>query len=54
MKTLKMILAAALLCAFVGFTTAGCEKEGPAEKAGKKIDEAMDSARKTFKKLTDE
>jgi len=34
--------------------TIGCEKEGPAEKAGKKMDEAFDSAKKSFKKLTDD
>lgn len=31
----------------------GCGNDGPAEKAGKKVDEAADSAKKTFKKLTD-
>jgi hypothetical protein len=31
----------------------GCGKEGPAEKAEKKADEAAESAKKTFKKLTD-
>ena len=54
MKTLQTILIGCILCALLGFTTVGCEKEGPAEKAGKKIDEALDSAKKTFKKLTDE
>lgn len=29
----------------------GCEKEGPAEKAGKKIDQAIDKAGDTLKEL---
>jgi len=31
----------------------GCGNDGPAEKAGKKIDEAADSAQKKVKKLFD-
>ena len=54
MKTVKMVLIGCILSAVLGFTTVGCEKEGPAEKAGKKVDEALDSAKKTFKKMTDE
>lgn len=54
MKALKTILIGCILAAVLGFATAGCEKEGPAEKAGKKVDEALDSAKQTFKKLTDE
>jgi len=53
MKTLKMILIVCVLCSLLGLTTIGCEKEGPAEKAGKKVDETMDSAKKAFKELTD-
>jgi hypothetical protein len=53
MKALKMVLVGCILFALLGFTTVGCEKEGPAEKAGKKVDEAMDSAKKAFKELTD-
>ncbi len=53
MKTLKMVLVGCLLCSLLGFTFAGCEKEGPAEKAGKKMDKAIDSAKKTFKDMTD-
>jgi len=54
MKTLKMVLIGCILCSLLGFVTVGCEKEGPAEKAGKKVDEAVDSAKKTFKEMTDE
>jgi len=35
-------------------SVSGCEKEGPAEKAGKKMDEAVESAKKTFRRLTDD
>jgi hypothetical protein len=53
MKTLKMVLIGCILCSVLGFTTIGCEKEGPAEKVGKKVDKAIDSAKKTFKEMTD-
>ncbi|BBO75231.1 hypothetical protein DSCW_26480 [Desulfosarcina widdelii] len=53
MKTLKMVLIGCVLFSLLGFTTVGCEKEGPAEKAGKRVDEAVDSAKKTFKEMTD-
>jgi hypothetical protein len=53
MKTRKMVLIGCILCTLLGVTTVGCEKEGPAEKAGKKVDETMDSAKKAFKELTD-
>jgi len=54
LRQLKIILVCSLLCACAAMVTMGCEKEGPAEKAGKKMDEAFDSAKKTFKKLTDD
>ena len=53
-KTRKALLIGCILAAVWGFAAIGCEKEGPAEKAGKKVDEALDSAKKAFKKLTDE
>jgi hyperosmotically inducible protein len=52
MKTIKMVLIGCILCSLLGFTMVGCEKEGPAEKAGKKVDKAMDSAKKAFKDTT--
>jgi len=54
MKILKTVLIGGILCAMLGFVAVGCEKEGPTEKAGKKVDEALDSAKKAFKKMTDE
>jgi hypothetical protein len=32
------------LLTFTAFGLAGCEKEGPAERAGKQVDEAVDDA----------
>jgi hypothetical protein len=46
MRHLKMILFLGVLCSFAAMATIGCEKEGPMEKAGKKVDEAVDSAKK--------
>jgi len=40
------------LAAFLLFLATACEKEGPAEKAGKEMDKAMDSAKKSFNELT--
>lgn len=44
MKTIRKILIVLLVAAFLGVTAIGCENEGPAEKTGKKIDEAIDKA----------
>jgi hypothetical protein len=46
MKNLKVILILGVLCSFAAVATIGCEKEGAMEKAGKKVDEAVDSAKK--------
>ena len=54
MQWFKPIVAGVVLCAIVGVVAVGCEKEGPAEKAGKKVDEALDAAKKEINKLTDE
>ena len=54
MNRLKSIVVCMSLATLVAFTTVGCEKEGPAEKAGKKADEALESAKKTFKEMTDD
>ncbi|MCP5056547.1 MAG: hypothetical protein GY937_07430 [bacterium] len=37
--------AAALVAVVLTFGTAGCREEGPAEKAGKKVDEMVDRLR---------
>jgi len=38
--TMRFLLASVLTCSALG--VAGCEPEGPAEKAGKAVDEAVD------------
>lgn len=50
MKILKMIFLLTALCSFLAFATLGCEKEGPMEKAGKKIDKTVDSAKEAVDK----
>jgi len=49
MKNLKIIFFLCVLCSFIAAVTVGCEK-GPAEKAGQKLDEAVDSAKKAVDK----
>ncbi len=46
-KLLIFCLMGFLACGFVG-----CKKEGTAEKAGKKIDQAIDSAKKQVDEAT--
>ena len=49
LKKMTVVISVLAFCAF-GFM--GCEKEGPAEKAGKEIDKAFDSAKKEIDKAT--
>lgn len=44
MITRKNSVTMTVLAAMLVLTLAACEKEGPAEKAGKEIDKAMSSA----------
>lgn len=44
MKTSLNKVVSALALSVLAFTLSGCEKEGPAEKAGKEIDKAVSSA----------
>jgi hypothetical protein len=39
-----------ILCAFLLFGLAACEREGPAERAGESIDRAVKDARDAVKK----
>ncbi len=41
-----------MVLSFVLAVSVGCSKEGEAEKAGKQVDKAMDSAKDKFKELT--
>jgi hypothetical protein len=50
--SLRKVILVALALSFMVFATAACEKEGSAEKAGKEIDRAMDSAKKKLDEAT--
>lgn len=50
MKGIKLVVLFSILSSFLAFVTIGCEKEGPVEKAGKKVDEAVDSAKEAVDK----
>ncbi len=50
MTKFKMIMIVSVLCSFLALATLGCEKEGAMEKAGKKVDEAVDSAKEAVDK----
>jgi hypothetical protein len=41
------------LCAFLLFGLAACEREGPAEKAGRELDRAVDKAGRQIEKAGD-
>lgn len=45
---------AATLAAALALAAAGCQEEGPAERAGRAIDEAADDAREGLRELVDE
>ena len=45
MKRFKTIVLIGMLCSFLSVAMIGCEKKGPAEEAGKKIDEAVESVK---------
>lgn len=52
MKSLRIKIFIFCLIGFFTFTLTGCKKEGAAEKAGKKIDQAVDSAKKKMEEAT--
>jgi hypothetical protein len=52
MKKLGKKLLILCIIGFLGCGFVGCKKEGTAEKAGKKIDQAIDSAKKQVEKAT--
>ena len=41
------------IISFIAFTFIGCEKEGPAEKAGKQFDQAVDSAKEKMEEVAE-
>lgn len=50
MKFTKFIVIAMMICSLM-FGMIACSEEGPAEKAGKKIDKAVDDAKDSVKKV---
>lgn len=52
MKKLKMSLLSLLAAALI-LGPVACEKEGPMEKAGKQVDEAVEKTEKAIKEKTD-
>lgn len=53
MEKLSRWIVAALLLAALGIVQVGCEQEGPAERAGEKIDQAVEEAGDKVEKATD-
>ena len=43
MKLLKKLTTCLIVGAILAFSFAGCEQQGPAEKAGEAVDDAMDT-----------
>ncbi|WP_169738233.1 hypothetical protein [Maridesulfovibrio frigidus] len=52
MKVMKKLVLVLCLVAFMSVAV-GCENEGSAEKAGKKIDQAMEDAGDSMKDMAD-
>ncbi|MBB64981.1 MAG: transport-associated protein [Waddliaceae bacterium] len=52
MHIIKYIILAASTF-FMGLAFTACEKEGPAEKAGKEMDEAMEQAERDYRDWRD-
>jgi outer membrane lipoprotein-sorting protein len=47
---MKMFVLCAIAC--LAFGIAGCGEKGTAEKAGKEVDKAVDSAKEKFEEVT--
>lgn len=50
--TLHNVIIVCIALILLAFSTAACEKEGTAEKAGKEVDRALDSAKKKIDEAT--
>ena len=53
MKFLRSKILILCVGAFFAFAFTACEKEGPAEKAGKTVDQALDSAKEKAEEVTE-
>ena len=52
MKWMERVVCISCLAAFLAVAS-GCETKGPAEEAGKKIDQAVEMAKDSLKEITD-
>jgi hypothetical protein len=53
MKNITSVSAALAMTALLAGLLAGCQKEGPAERAGKQVDKAVENAGKQIEKAGD-
>jgi hypothetical protein len=53
MNSLRSKIIVLCMSAFFAFAFVGCEKEGPAEKAGKTVDQALDSVKEKAEEATE-
>ena len=53
MKFMRKAMVVCCVVAFLAVSFTACEKEGPAEKAGKKIDQAFDAAKEKVHEATE-
>ena len=53
MRLVRRTIVVCFVIAFFAVGLTACEKEGPAEKAGKKIDQAFDAAKEKVHEATE-
>ena len=53
MKSLSTKILVLCISSFLAFAFIGCNNEGPAEKAGKNLDQAVDSAKEKVEEVTE-
>ena len=53
MNSLRSKILVLCVSAFFAFAFSGCEKEGPAEKAGKTVDQAVESVKDKAEEVTE-
>jgi len=53
MKSLSTKIVILCISTFLAFAFIGCEKEGPAEKAGKQLDQAIESGKEKAEEVTE-
>ena len=53
MKSLSTKILVLCISSFLAFAFIGCNNEGPAEKAGKQLDQTVDSAKEKVEEVTE-